>query len=403
MREGKLDIHNYKRQLDSARNRIKNSDISKKNKKAIFDFCDNCIAEGLSTPRILHYMQKLCQLAKWLKKNFKDAKRADILRVVKGIEEKDYSEWTKHGYKVTLKKFYKWLKRSKHYPKEVKWIKSTVKKNNLTLPEELLTEDEVKKLVEAAHHPRDKALVFVLYESGCRIGELTTLRIKNVEFDKYGAQIMVRGKTGMRRIRLIASTPRLASWIDCHPDRDNPSAPIWIGIGTRNRDSLVNYSCIRALLQRLAKRAGIKKRVNPHTFRHSRATHLATHLTEAQMNQYFGWVQGSGMPSTYVHLSGRDVDNALLKMYGIEKEKAEKEEEVLKPKKCVRCDTINPATAKLCNRCGMALDLETALQIHEKRQLPDEYLTELVKHPEVQQFLLAMTKKFGLEKKLAEA
>lgn len=35
------------------------------------------------------------------------------------------------------------------------------------------------------------------------------------------------------------------------------------------------------------------------------------------MNVYFGWVQGSGMPSIYVHLSGRDIDDAILKANGV--------------------------------------------------------------------------------------
>ena len=66
------------------------------------------------------------------------------------------------------------------------------------------------------------------------------------------------------------------------------------------------------------KGAGINKRVYPHLFRHSRATIMASHLTEFQMNQYFGWIQGSKMASTYVHLSGRDLDNALLEFNGME-------------------------------------------------------------------------------------
>ena len=44
---------------------------------------------------------------------------------------------------------------------------------------------------------------------------------------------------------------------------------------------------------------------------------MANYLTEAQMNVYFGWVQGSDMPSIYVHLSGRDVDYAILKANGV--------------------------------------------------------------------------------------
>ena len=70
-------------------------------------------------------------------------------------------------------------------------------------------------------------------------------------------------------------------------------------------------------LKKIAKKAKIKKRIHPHLFRHSRCTYMANYLTEAQMNLYFGWIQGSDMPSVYVHLSGRDVDDAVLKANGI--------------------------------------------------------------------------------------
>ena len=56
--------------------------------------------------------------------------------------------------------------------------------------------------------------------------------------------------------------------------------------------------------------AGIEKPVDPHHFRHSRATYLANYLTEAQMCEWFGWVRGSRVPGRYVHLSSRDIDRA---------------------------------------------------------------------------------------------
>jgi hypothetical protein len=73
------------------------------------------------------------------------------------------------------------------------------------------------------------------------------------------------------------------------------------------------------------------------------------------MKEFFGWVQASDMASIYVHLSGRDVDDALLKVHGIKKEET-KEESQLNPKKCPRCQEINPFTNKLCYRCGQILD-----------------------------------------------
>lgn len=87
-----------------------------------------------------------------------------------------------------------------------------------------------------------------------------------------------------------------------------------------------------------------------------RATHLAKHLTEAQMNEYFGWVQGSGMAQTYVHLSGRDMDSALLKLNNIQApdEKQAGDGFMLRP--CWRCDFQNPPANRFCSRCGTALD-----------------------------------------------
>ena len=81
----------------------------------------------------------------------------------------------------------------------VKDIKTTMKNNRKKLPEELLTRTEIKKMVEASDHPRDKAMISLLYEGGLRIGELASLKIKNVVFDDYGAVIKVKGKTGERR------------------------------------------------------------------------------------------------------------------------------------------------------------------------------------------------------------
>jgi integrase len=101
-----------------------------------------------------------------------------------------------------LKKFFRWLRNSEDYPEEVKWIKARVKNSNPKLPEELLTEDEIRRIVSAAENPRDKTLVLVLYETGCRIGELLSLRIKNIQFDEYGALLLLSGKTGQRRVRV---------------------------------------------------------------------------------------------------------------------------------------------------------------------------------------------------------
>jgi len=124
----------------------------------------------------------------------------------------------------------------------------------------------------------------------------------------------------------------------------------------------------------LADKAGIKKKVNPHAFRHARATFLANELTDAQLNEHFGWKQNSDMSSVYVHLSGRDVDKALLKIHGIEKkEKKEKQ----KFHTCKRCREKNSPHKKFCGRCGAPLSLKTVLSKEDEYVQSDELTYEV--------------------------
>jgi integrase/recombinase XerD len=93
--------------------------------------------------------------------------------------------------------------------------------------------------------------------------------------------------------------------------------------------------------------------------------YLANYLTEAQMNEYFGWVQGSDMPATYVHLNGRDVDDKILQIYDL-KPKDKTRENELKPNVCPRCKYINASVSRYCGRCGTVLDKEERIKLEMK-------------------------------------
>jgi len=367
------DIHNYDRRLKAVLDRIRASgQIDDENKLNILKFQQQCFAEGLAASRIVKYVYTLLQIEKMLGKRFEKANRQDIVELVERVERnKKWAEWTKHDFKVTLKKFYRWLRGIQKrgvYPEEVDWITTTVKNSNSRLPEEILTEEEVKRLVQVANNTRDKALVLVSYESGARIGELLNMRIKDVTFDDLGAVTMVTGKTGDRRIRLVASAPALAEWINSHPERENQEAFVWP----------IGYRAVDKLFKGLAKKAKVRKRITPHLFRHSRATHLATKLTEQQLKQLMGWTMGSKMAQVYVHLSGRDLDNALLELHGLKAQ--ERKEEKFRVKVCPRCEEKNSPDAMYCKRCAFPIDAE-AMDWENKT------MDELVRIPQVQRYL----------------
>lgn len=119
---------------------------------------------------------------------------------------------------------------------------------------------------------------------------------------------------------------------------------------------------LKRVLTTTAKRAGIKKKIFPHLFRHSRATHLAKDLTEQEMKIFFGWTPRSNMTSVYVHLSGQDVEDKLLAIKGL-KEEHNKKKEVLKVMICPFCSVKNSGTNKFCSNCSRPLRDEDKINL----------------------------------------
>ncbi len=139
-------------------------------------------------------------------------------------------------------------------------------------------------------------------------------------------------------------------------------------------------------IRKIANRAGIKKRVHPHLFRHTRATKLLSKVSESIGAKYMGWVPGSDMVRVYVHLASEDVDEAILRMHGIKTNGNGKDLEV---KQCPRCLMVNPATSRFCSRCGLPLTEEAIQEVEEWEKRKAEALNSL-SDPQVLKLLMGM-------------
>ncbi len=377
----KEDVHHHQRIFERWRKKYIER-LRPEDREDVERLIKELLAQGYTVSRVLKYLSNLVSISKQVKKPLRELTEEDIKEWAAWLNTSNYKAWTKHGFIVILKKYLTWLGKGEL----VGWLKARPPKNG-KLPEEVLTEEEIKRIAEAAYTTRDRAFVLALYESGCRIGEFLPLKLKHVSFDQYGAILRVEGKTGTRRIRIIGSAIALQRWIEEHPKKSDPDAYLWCMLATPNNPKWVNrhlsYQVACKILRELAQKAGVKKKVNPHAFRHARATHLAKILTEAQMKEFFGWVQDSDMASTYVHLSGRDVDGALLGAYGI-KEAQESNKPLLQPQECPKCKEVNDPASKFCRRCGMPLG--------ESFLVAEDSLEDRIKKLEEQMQVLAEVK-----------
>jgi len=381
------DLHYYAKRLEQQKVILRRKcKTSKANKDLIFKFIDQALAEGITNGRVVRYMFDLKVWARHIKKNFKDCTIDDIRKAVSAIEQSEYAKSTKRDLKLTLRKFFKWMRGTEGFPPEVAWYRTHLKMNSVKTPEQLLTEEEVNSLIIASREPMVRAFVAALYESGCRIGEILPMKISQVHFDEHGAKFMVTGKTGFRRVRVFSCVPYLTDWLDRHPHKHDPEAAIWIN----RTGQFITYSGMGYRLRLLAKRAGVKKSVHFHNFRHSRATFLVNHLTEAQMKEYFGWVQDSGMASVYIHLSGRDVDQALFRLHGIQPDEGP-QKKPMEVRRCTRCGLINQATNIFCKVCGLPLEkgmIGDLMDADHKRSEADKDMDELIKDQEFREMFL---------------
>ena len=319
-----------------------------------------------------------------------------MTKAIADIERSKYAPKTKQNIKASIKSFYKHIiGNDEFYPENVRWIKTSLQQNKKVIPEEILNEDDIGKLLNASNDIRDKAIIALLYDSGVRIGELLSMKIKDVDMESEPAHITVTGKTGMRRIPIMFSAPYLAAYLNLRKDA-NTNEPLWSARGSwSNLKVPIDRSGVAKVLLLAAKKAGITKRINPHSFRHARATYYANRLTEQQLKHFFGWTNDSRMASVYVHLSGRDIDNAVLEANG-QKSIDNQEGPKLKILICDRCKFGNTIDAMYCTRCGAPLTAKNIFVASGTERDIKSMLMESIKDPKL---LEEIVHQYLLEKK----
>jgi len=371
-----IDIHNCSESLERVKKRLSKLESS----DLLLGFIDHLEAQGLSAGRVAKYGNHFCTLFKNLKINPASANRADIERAVGWINRQPYKEWTKHDLKLTLRKIIQYGKfgscdKKTPLPSEVSWISLNVGKDDSRVkPENLLTPEDVKVIVARAENERDRALLQVFFEGAFRPGELLTMKVGSVEFGENYCLASVDGKTGVKRVPLVVSCMPLSEWLQKHPERDNPEAPLWASLSNNAKGEAMSYYDFRKLLKELARKAGIKKDVWPYLFRHSCLTSLAKVFTESRLELYAGWVQGSKMARRYVHFSARDLEEAVLEIHGLKQPGGT--DTLLRLVECPRCKRKNQPDSVRCSYCGLILDIETAIKMDEEERKKDFEIIE---------------------------
>lgn len=169
---------------------------------------------------------------------------------------------------MAVKTFFNWLGKRRYISSNPASL-LVPKQVNQGPPKAITDETAAALLLAARHHPRDRALVLFLLRTGVRKHEASGLLRANLSLGERWAVVVGKGKKGAKQERAVIfddeTAGALRSWLDVAP----VSPLVFVSVDRRrNEGEPLSPDAIRLILNRLAKRAGIKEEISPHRLRH---------------------------------------------------------------------------------------------------------------------------------------
>jgi site-specific recombinase XerD len=218
------------------------------------------------------YVRSAGELAKLCGKPLAELTRDDLRAYVESLQGGHLSPHQRAGrLGAVLFLFRRTLGR----PELVSFIK--LPRRHSPLPS-VLSLDEVNVLLRALRHRRYQAIAMVMYGAGLRISEAIALEVRDID----GARGVLQVRHGKgNKAREAKLSPTLYEWLRQYWAKERPPQPYLFA--SPKTGKLPLRTTVRKAIARAAKDAWIKKRVTPHTLRHSFATHLLDEGTDVHV------------------------------------------------------------------------------------------------------------------------
>ncbi|MDD5382227.1 MAG: tyrosine recombinase XerC [Candidatus Margulisbacteria bacterium] len=268
--------------------------------EAVDQFVNYLKTERNYSPHTLSNYKRDLQFLLGLAKD-KKVDRSAAREYLLALEKKHYSRRSIARKLSSARSFFRFLMREKI-------IGQNPFENILTpkLPKKLpnfLYPEEIKALLAAPDQKvplgiRDQAILEVIYGTGLRVTEMIRINLNDVDFAE--GEIKVLGKGSKERIVLFGSHARSALHKYIKEARRNAKTP---ALFVNQRGGRLTPRSIERLIAFYAKKAGIPKKVTPHTLRHSFATHLLSGGADLRMVQELLGHVSLSTTQVYTHIT----------------------------------------------------------------------------------------------------
>ena len=165
----------------------------------------------------------------------------------------------------------------------------------------VLTKEEVKKLFDATPTKKSKLMLQLIYACGFRVSELINLKVNDLNFEEMiGYVRQAKGK----KDRVFNIPKFLAKKLEKQYKKQQENNQEFLFTGPKGRLTDRN---LQKIVRVVAKKAGINKKVSPHTLRHSFATHLLENGTDIRMIQELLGHADLSTTQIYTHISTEEL------------------------------------------------------------------------------------------------
>jgi len=172
----------------------------------------------------------------------------------------------------------------------------------------ILSQEEVARLIEASGGLFERTLLMVLYGTGMRRAEVARLKIADVDSQRMVLHV-VNGKGG--KDRDLPLSPTLLETLRAYWRWLRPRTYLFPSRMHRDREQPITDKIVWRVCAEARKRAGIQKKVSPHLIRHSWATHLLETGTDLRTIQLLLGHEDLEVTARYLHLSAHHLHQVI--------------------------------------------------------------------------------------------
>ena len=198
-------------------------------------------------------------------------------------------------------------------------------KLGMKLPD-TLSEKEIDQLIaqidlSLPEGERNRAILETLYGCGLRVSELTELKLSDLFFEENFIRVIGKGN----KQRLIPISNYTIKFINIYRNEIRVHIHIQKGfedyLFLNRRGKKLTRVMIFTIIKQLTEKAGIRKKISPHTFRHSFATHLLKNGADLRSIQMMLGHESITTTEIYTHLDDTMIREAVMKFHPRNSEK----------------------------------------------------------------------------------